>query len=113
MSNKLDEMLNEVQYKTGKKLEEIAMELGYSRPYLSRMRKTGSEPVERKIAEVYKELFTPVSNGISALEALLSVVASRVSELLSDKSGRSSLIEFERMKKDAQDLGKMNSGNAS
>ncbi len=43
----------------------------------------------------------------SASIALLSVVASKVAELLSEKSGRSSLIEYELMKKEASTLEKM------
>ena len=83
MTNKLDAMLNEVQFRTGKKLEEIAEELGYSRPYLSKMRKTGSEPVEGRIKEVYKDIFNTAKSGVTSLEALVFVVASKVSELLS------------------------------
>lgn len=41
MSNKIEEALNIIQYKTGKSLDEIAETIGRTRPYLSVAKKNG------------------------------------------------------------------------
>lgn len=41
MSNEAQHLLNHIQYKTGKTLDEIASEIGYSRPYLNNVKLKG------------------------------------------------------------------------
>lgn len=46
MSNEAQRILNEIQYRTGKSLEEIAEDIGYSRPYLNNVKlKGGGEKI--------------------------------------------------------------------
>lgn len=42
MSNEAQHLLNHIQYKTGKTLDEIAQEIGYSRPYLNNVKLKGA-----------------------------------------------------------------------
>ena len=39
--NTLEALLNEIQFKTNKNLEEIANDIGYSRPYLTTIKNKG------------------------------------------------------------------------
>jgi hypothetical protein len=41
MSNEIDNIIKKVQYKTGKSLDDIAKDIGYSRPHLSKEKKKG------------------------------------------------------------------------
>lgn len=43
MSNEAQHLLNHIQYKTGKTLEAIAKEIGYSRPHLNKAKLNGIE----------------------------------------------------------------------
>lgn len=57
MSNNLEILLNEVQLKTRLTLEQIAQRLGYSRPYLNKMKKNGGN---QKLEKMLKETFPEV-----------------------------------------------------
>lgn len=96
MSNDLDALLKEIQYKTGLTLDQVAESIGYSRPYLSKIRKKGAEMVIGKLKERFKAELS--ENASDDYGALLAVLISRVAELMSDKTGRSHAVETERIR---------------
>ena len=100
------EILDLIQSRTGKTIEDIAAEIGYTRPYLSRAKAEGSKKVELLLKEKYASVINQSQNlkPPSDLEATLSVLLARVSELLAKQSGRTPLIELSSMKKEIQDL---------
>lgn len=64
MSNEAAIILNEIQFKTGKTLEEIAGEIGYSRPYLNNVKlKGGGEKVIGILKEKYHKILQNVPRG--------------------------------------------------
>lgn len=61
MSNEAQELLKEIQYKTGKTLEEIASDIGYSRPYLNNVKLNGGGgKVVGILREKYKKILQNV-----------------------------------------------------
>lgn len=104
------EILDLIQSRTGKTIEDIAAEIGYTRPYLSRAKVEGSKKVELILKEKYVDVLQGKANQSqnikqpSDLESTLYVLLVKVSELLAKHSGRSALIELELMKKEIQDL---------
>lgn len=55
--NSLELLLNEIQFKTNKNLEEIANEIGYSRPYLTTLKSKGpNKKVEQLLHSKYDNL---------------------------------------------------------
>lgn len=62
MSKEAQILLKEIQYKTGKTLEEIAADIDYSRPYLNNVKlKGGGEKIIRILKERYSEILQNVS----------------------------------------------------
>lgn len=63
-SKELAEMLDIIQYKTGKSLEEIAADIGYSRPYLNKVKLSGSgDKVSGILKATYGEILQNVRLG--------------------------------------------------
>lgn len=61
MSNEAQDLLKEIQYKTGKTLQEIADEINYSRPYLNNVKlKGGGGKVVGVLKEKYKKILQNV-----------------------------------------------------
>lgn len=64
MSNEAQNILNEIQYRTGKSLEEIAGEIGYSRPYLNNVKlKGGGEKIIGILKTKYYNILHNVPRG--------------------------------------------------
>lgn len=113
-SNELDDILKIIQAKTGLTLEQISQRVGYAKQYLSSARKMPSESVEKikgRLSATFKNELNE-DPGVRLAEddhALIVVLLSRVSELLAEKRGTSSVVEIELMKSDAQSLKKLHS----
>ena len=106
------EILDFIQVRTGKTLDEIAMDIGYSRPYLSRAKTEGSKKVELLLRSKYENVLKNQSQPIKPpddYEAVISVLLSRVAELLALKNGSSSVVELTQMQKDVEQLKKLKS----
>lgn len=57
-------LLNEIQYRTGKTLEEIAGDIGYSRPYLNNVKlKGGGDRLIDTLREKYADILQNVPHG--------------------------------------------------
>lgn len=64
MPNELEKILNDIQFKTGKTLEEIAKEIGYSRPHLNNAKnKKGSEKIVGILKTKYYNILQGGSTG--------------------------------------------------
>lgn len=61
MSKEADDLLKEIQYKTGKTLEEIAVEIGYSRPYLNKVKLMGGG---EKIIGILKQKYAEILQNV-------------------------------------------------
>ncbi len=61
-SNEIEEILNIIQFKTGKTLEEIAEDIGYSRPYLNNVKLQGNAPskILGRLKDKYSEILQKV-----------------------------------------------------
>lgn len=62
MSNQLAHLLNTIQYKTGKSLQEIAVSIGYSRPHLNKAKLygTGAPKIEGLLREKFRDVLQNV-----------------------------------------------------
>jgi tetrahydromethanopterin S-methyltransferase subunit G len=77
MTNQAKQILDELQYKTGKNLDEIADELGYSRPYLSNVKKHGGgEKVMGRLLEYRNKILPNVPHETSENSDLSKLIAS-------------------------------------
>jgi phage repressor protein C with HTH and peptisase S24 domain len=76
MSNKIEETLDIIQYKTKKNLDEIAKDIGITRPYLSSVKKKG-EPID-----ILNRLISYYQNDIRGLEVSSEDLNSYVGEPL-------------------------------
>jgi hypothetical protein len=57
MSNELEKLLEEIQYKTKMSLEDIALRIGYSRPYLNKQKnKGGNKAIIGHLRQEFKEI---------------------------------------------------------
>jgi hypothetical protein len=66
LSNEAQILLKEIQFKTGKTLEDIAKDIGYSRPYLNNVKLKGAgEKVIGLLKEKYKGILQNVSYEIN------------------------------------------------
>jgi hypothetical protein len=87
MTNQAKQILDELQYKTGKSLDEIAVETGYSRPYLSNVKKHGGgEKVMGRLIEYRNKILpnVPHETGITDFNqaAIMKLIESN--RMLSD-----------------------------
>lgn len=70
MSNRAAEILKKIQYETGKTLEEIGAEIGYSRPYLNNVKlKGGGEKIIGILETKYANILQKVSSAATATAA--------------------------------------------
>lgn len=60
--SELEEILDLIQFKTKKTLEEISSEIGYSRPYLNTIKKHGGN---NKILTLLKSQYSEILHGVS------------------------------------------------
>lgn len=68
-SNELTRLLDEIQFKSKKSLEEIAKDIGYSRPYLNAIKynqDSSHDKVIGKLKESYKEILQKNTGSVSA-----------------------------------------------
>lgn len=94
MSNKLKEIIYEIQYKQNLTLEEIAKKIGYAPTYLSKAMNKG---VEGKLLAALLSEFSGIldkakpkvslSDKAQVYDALLSILATEVAALKSDRTG--------------------------
>lgn len=86
MTNQLEVLLNEIQLKTRLTLEEIAGEIGFSRPYLNKMKKTGgNDKIVKLLHEKYEDI---LQNDTS-----LSDMQAQIAALKDDKKFLKKLLE--------------------
>jgi hypothetical protein len=90
MSNDIEKALDIIQYKTKKNLEQIAKEIGLTRPYLSSVKKKG-EPFD-----ILKRLINQFPDELNGIESITEIVNPSIilplqknyqSERLSKKNG--------------------------
>jgi hypothetical protein len=92
MSNKVAKLLEDIQYKTQKSLEDIANDIGYSRPYLNNVKlaKEDNEKVYNKLRVYYSEILQNVSkqpaNGLSGQGDETQSLTARALELLAESN---------------------------
>lgn len=113
MANETTDLL-EIIKRSGQTVRNISKALGIPEQRIYGWMNKGAKPKYEDEAKVREYLLGKATNQnqskpLSGSDALLSVVCSRVAELIAERSGRSSLVEYEQMKKDAESLVRMNS----
>jgi hypothetical protein len=111
MSHKTSDLL-EIIKNSGKTVRKISKDLGIPEQRIYGWMNKGAQPKYEDEAKVREYLGTNQSlndNDVEELTATVSVLISRVSELIAKSSGTSSVLEQERMRKDAQALKQLKS----
>ena len=107
MSNTTNNLL-EIIKSSGKTVRKISKDLGIPEQRIYGWMNKGAQPKYEDEVKVREYLGQSLNDtDVEELTATVSVLISRVSELLAKSSGSSSVIESERMKKDAQALMKL------
>ncbi len=110
MSNKLRDIVYEIQYKLDLTLEQVAEKIGYDRTYLSKAINKG---VEGKLLATLKRVFADVldkekptvtiEDKAKAYDALLAILATEVAALKADRTGEPVQSILRKIYKSAED----------
>lgn len=94
MSNKLKDIIDEIQFKLNLTQEQIANRVGYSRPYLTIAIKNGTEgKIYEKLKREFENVLQnstkiiPVKDKAIAYDALFSVLVAELAALKAEKTG--------------------------
>lgn len=104
MSNTVGELIATIKYRTGKTAAEIAKEIGYTREHLTRAKNSDAPMIIGALREKFAAVLDPKPDA--GLSSMVSVLVSRVAELIAEKTGRDVSIELQRLKQDAEYLAK-------
>jgi hypothetical protein len=113
--NEGQEILNQIQYKTGHTLDQIAKTIGYSRPYLNKIKlKGGGEKIIGILREKYGKYLDVKGNPVDKMKgdikaqgALLSVLTGELASLRSSMTGENETVIRQRLEKAAEDVLKL------
>lgn len=108
MSKEIKEILDKIK-NTGVSIRKISKELKIPEQRIYGWYNKGASPKHEDVQKLKMYLGMEATNQNqikppSGDEAVIAVLISRVAELLADKNGTSSVVESQKMKKDAESL---------
>jgi hypothetical protein len=95
VSNKLRQIVKEIQFKKDLTIEQIAQKAGYTRVHLTKeLKKESSPKVEAKLLEVFKDsLHNDANQGTESIQKNPTDEAGLIQELLESQRARIKLLE--------------------